>query len=231
MWHMVLTLLFPPYCASCRRIGSSICISCRKLLRTAHTQQCIVCHRASVLGITHGNCRRKRGIDAAITILHYNTTLKRIIAQIKYHGYLEAYRELLWALQPQMHHAISAWRDAHLIDSHTVITAIPLHSARERARGFNQAQILAQTLSEVTGLTCAPLLTRTKNTPQLAKSPHDKTRSSIVQGAFTGSSSHTPQSVMVVDDVVTTGATVTEAAKILKKQGVQRVFVFSLARG
>ncbi len=194
-------------------------------------QQCIVCHRASVLGITHANCRRRRGIDAAATALHYNTTLKRIIAQIKYHGYLEVYRELLWMLQPQMRHTISAWQDARLIDPHTVITAIPLHPARERARGFNQAQILAQTLSEVTNLMCKPLLTRTKNTPQLAKSPHDKTRSAIVQGAFTWNTSTMPQSVILVDDVVTTGATVVEATKILKQHGAQRVFVFSLARG
>lgn len=231
MWHALIAVLFPPYCASCRRIGARICVNCRKTLRTAHTQQCIMCHRASILGITHGNCRRKRGIDATANILHYNTTLKRIIAQIKYHGYLEAYRELLWILQPQMRQMASAWRDVHLIDSQTVITAVPLHSARERARGFNQAQILANTLAEVTGLVYTPLLVRTKNTPQLAKSPHDTTRSSIVQDAFSYSATTFPQSVILVDDVVTTGATVVEATKTLKKQGVQRVFVFSLARG
>lgn len=164
-------------------------------------------------------------------MLHYNTPLKRIIAQIKYHGYLEAYRELLWMLQPTMRHIICNWRDARVIDSQTVVTAIPLHPSRLRSRGFNQAQILAQTLCEATGLPYMTTLSRTKNTTQLARLPHNQERSSIVRDAFTHIGSNLPKSIILVDDVVTTGATVREAAKILKQQGVQRVVVFSLARG
>lgn len=183
-----------------------------------------------MLGITHINCRRRYGVDAALGTLHYNNMLKRIIAQIKYHGYLEACQDLLHILKPLFKDHVVHLQSVHLIDGQTVITPIPLHSARLRARGFNQAQIVADALGDIAQLPVCTLLKRTKHTEQLAKLPHNHTRTEAVKGAFSFIGQTVPRCVLLVDDVVTTGSTAREATKILKQNGVERVVVFSLAR-
>jgi ComF family protein len=107
---------------------------------------------------------------------------------------------------------------------------IPLHKKRLRQRGFNQSDVVANALCEITGLELRHLLTREKNTVQIAKLPHDNTRAKQIKGAFFyDDTKPVPETVILVDDVVTTGATAQEAAKTLKRAGVERVLVFSIA--
>lgn len=230
MFAALLNILFPKHCAGCRKLGVYICNDCAKALRHSAYQSCIVCGKPHIYGITHAACRKKWGVDAHLHIFHYNTPLKRIIASVKYHAYVDALHWLLWRFRLDIYEHICLWRNLKLVSEGTIVIPIPLHRKRLRQRGFNQSDVVAKALCEITGLELRHLLTREKNTVQIAKLPHDNTRAKQIKGAFVCvDAKPVPESVILVDDVVTTGATVQEAAKTLKRAGVERVLVFSIA--
>lgn len=114
-----------------------------------------------------------------------------------------------------------------------VIVPVPLHTARLRQRGFNQALEIARPLSVALGLPLAPrLVRRLRNTAAQSSLDDSAARRRNVRGAFEvdrrGCARITH--VAIVDDVVTTGATVTEIARALRRAGIVRVDLWSLAR-
>ena len=113
-----------------------------------------------------------------------------------------------------------------------VVLPIPLHPSRRRARGFNQSEILAETIADMCGLPFRKdVLYRVKKTvPQKMLGPGE--RASNLHGAFGVSRRWKPcQNVLLVDDIYTTGATVERAAKVLKIAGVQNVYFLTVSIG
>jgi ComF family protein len=126
-----------------------------------------------------------------------------------------------------------AERVAVLLDLSQIdtILPVPLHRSRERERGFNQAYILAKVLSRRYGVPILKgVLGRIRPTPPQTGKRRERMRN--VRGAF---QVHYPerirgQSILLIDDVYTTGATVNECAKVLMKAGARAVWVYTLAR-
>lgn len=119
--------------------------------------------------------------------------------------------------------------DPHEIDS---IIPVPLHKRRLRWRGFNQALMLAREISEITGIWVDPnTLIRVRYTRPQTRLPF-KERSENVKGAFEVARETfvRDRSVLLVDDVATTGSTLTECARVLKKAGARRVEALTIAR-
>jgi ComF family protein len=112
-----------------------------------------------------------------------------------------------------------------------VVVPIPLHPKRERARGFNQAALLARELARSTGL---PLresaLIRLRDTPPLANATGQQQRRTLVEGAFRATDELAAMTVLLVDDVCTTGATLESAASACLESGAADVFGLVLAR-
>lgn len=112
-----------------------------------------------------------------------------------------------------------------------VITAVPLHEARLRGRGFNQADLLADALARPLGLRRSTALMRTRDTPSQTHLSARARRRNLV-GAFTLAPGHRLNGtiVVLVDDVVTTGATLRECATTLLDAGVREVRAVTVAR-
>ena len=108
-----------------------------------------------------------------------------------------------------------------------LITAVPLHRVKSRERGYNQSELLARGLSELTGIPYRPLLVRTRNTVSQTKLDRNK-RMENVKGAFR-CTLDVEGHVLLVDDVMTTGSTLNECARVLKLKGVERVTGLVLA--
>jgi len=108
---------------------------------------------------------------------------------------------------------------------------IPLSKSRQRWRGFNQAELLAQVVARQTGaIICYDLIK--KSTKQTQASLKADTRKKNVYNSFTWQGqSLVGQSLVLVDDVVTTGATLAEAARILKIAGADKIYALVLAKG
>ena len=106
---------------------------------------------------------------------------------------------------------------------------LPLHPAKEKERGYNQAQILAKAISEVTGHTMANVLTRTRDTPPQS-GLHPQLRKENVFGAFEVISGNIGSKCFaVVDDIYTTGASLNECARVLMSAGARNVVGLTLA--
>lgn len=110
------------------------------------------------------------------------------------------------------------------------IVPMPLHSSRLRERGFNQALEIARGVSKKTGIALLPAVCkRIKNTPSQTGLPW-KAREKNVKGAFTCQADLAGRRIAILDDVMTTGATLNELAKVLRKSGAIHVSGWVVAR-
>lgn len=111
------------------------------------------------------------------------------------------------------------------------VIPVPLHPRRERERGFNQSQILAELLAEIFNLPVENKgLVRVRNTVQQAKLSGEQRKNNLKDAFAWKSVNAPPQNILLVDDVYTTGATMTQCAKVLKQNGVKKIQGFVLAR-
>lgn len=189
---------------------------------------CAVCGRQAVSGITHPICKRRHDIDGVFTSLVYRGVAKKLVYQFKFQPYLTNLRYIVSDLfyegliQQELFFKIN--------HAHAVLVPIPLHTARERSRGYNQSEILATDLGKRLGLPVKNLLTRTKPTvSQVGKT--QKERRENIKGVFALKGKVDASTVLLIDDVLTSGATMNEAAKTLKRAGVKEVWGLALAHG
>lgn len=105
---------------------------------------------------------------------------------------------------------------------------VPLHEKRRKARGFDQSEEIAKRISEVTGLPYIPALKRVRNTKTQTKLS-EKQRKENMKGAFE-KAAELSGNALLVDDVLTTGATAGECAAVLKQAGAENVYVMTFAR-
>lgn len=147
---------------------------------------------------------------------------REIIHSLKFDGHT--------SLVPKMADFLIRTLPAGYLDSDDVWTPVPLHWMRHGDRSFNQSMHICREVAKRVGVDVESLLKRTRNTPAQSGQGF-RTRSLNVKDAFKYSGKgETPKSVMLIDDVVTTGATVSECARVLKDAGVERVRVLAFAR-
>jgi competence protein ComFC len=223
-------LLFPKFCLGCNYLGCYICPKCAKQLKLYDRQRCLYCNKESYLGLTHPSCIRKLNIDGLISILHYNNFLKRIIKNIKYRLATEVFRELTQNIKPAYLEELYILKK---IIPDAYIQPIPLSEKKKKARGFNQAEIIGKYFQGFLGFEMTDFLIRTQDRNPQAQMDSAEKRYLNVKGVF----ALKPKSIiankrfLLIDDVVTTGSTVREAARIFKNAGADKVFVLALVRG
>jgi ComF family protein len=219
----ILNLLFPQSCVLCHaRVltyrCSVACPECWSKLETIPRPYCPQCGMPApfIEGLC-GPCRRgDHAFDFARSLFLFNDPMRGILHHFKYSGRVSLARPLGQRLRDHMQREGFTGKMA---------LPVPLHRKRERERGFNQAELLARQL----GLTLVrDLLRRRKNTPSqtgLSRSQRALNLSAAFEVRRTP-----PECVIVVDDVYTTGATLHEIAKTLKRAGTSRVEVLTVAR-
>lgn len=199
---------------------------------------CLVCNRPSIDGLTHPGCRGRYVIDGAFSAVSYKGIVKKLIYNFKYKPFLSDLKDSLVDLFYES--LIQNELFIRTIEQFGTITAvpIPLHKSKVRSRGYNHAKILAEGLSKKLGLKTFDLLKRDRET----KSQFGlnlKQRKENLSKAFSISSNNKSLSnqltryanVLLVDDILTTGTTLLEAARVLKRNGIFKVFGLTLARG
>jgi ComF family protein len=232
----LIDLIYPPVCLIC---GSplpepdqdeSFCSECRSALSADPLEHCPKC--AATIGPhtdTSRGCLRCRDehfrFDGACCLGRYEGLLRQTILTLKYPG-REAVAENLggfWGRQRQ-----TQLRELAC----DLVVPVPLHWLRRWSRGYNQAEAIAQGLARQLKLPCRSwLLWRTKAT--LFQYQQSRTqRREQMRGAFAARLPRRLQGsrVLLVDDVMTTGSTASEAARALKAAGAREVFVAVLAR-
>jgi len=215
VWNGVLDILFPKMCLGCGREGAYICKDCETFLSEIDLVMSGGPTSPLILG--------EVGPLNIVSVWEYEGLMEKLIQKIKYDGCYDIVGELV----------AMAFNKIDLnLPKDTIITFVPMFKKKEKRRGFNQAELIAKKMGEMTARPAVGLLEKIKdNRSQVGLNPHQ--RAENVKNVFkmieVGPQS-TWQNVLIIDDVYTTGATMGECIKILKKAGVKNVWGFTLAR-
>lgn len=207
--HSLIKALFPPLCVHCSTEGSWLCSEASRL---------ITCEKILIDPITIP------GIDHVFTRGSYDCQpLAQFIQKLKYH-YWTGVAEVIDEIIAPLHRFVP-------ITKNTIIVPVPLHRRRLLERGFNQSQFICRSLSRLTARPVLPLLRRARyTTPQATLNAGE--RATNILGAFGyNRKQHWPASVLLVDDVITTGSTIAACASVLRQHNVQQITAVALAKG
>ncbi len=230
-----IDLLFPKFCLGCWYIGEYICPSCFDKLEPIKKDVCIYCKRPSLFGLTHPGCKKMYGVDGILSIYHYNPILKKIIKNIKYRLSTKVWDEFYKIITPKTIEKINFYKK---ISSEFAIQSIPLSKIKYNERGFNQANLIGIFFQKFLDFPIINLLTRKKEVSSQAQTKNNKDRYVNIRGVFEINQKCRDarfcvftKNIILIDDVVTSGSTVREATRILKKAGAEKVYVLTLAKG
>jgi ComF family protein len=230
----ILDTLFPISCLECSRENFWLCPDCLAKIRLQEIQVCPVCEKEITLGgLQCQLCRTfsKNDLNGLISAARYDlSALKQLIRNLKYRFVADSAHPLGSLM------AKSFFRSDLPLPA--LIVPVPLHPRRLRWRGFNQSELLARELSHNLAtpllIPVENILMREKyNKPQMEiKNYPDRLKN--VKGIFCALDSARQKlknkTVLLVDDIATTGATLQECAKILKENGAKKVFAIVVAR-
>jgi len=218
----IAQLVFGGRCYLCRgSAGGLLCAACDADLPRLDGLRCPRCALASPGGATCGRClAQPPAYDATVAALAYAFPADVLVQALKFRSEL--------SLAPLLAAMLAARLPADARPDY--VLPMPLAAARLRARGFNQSLEVARALVRGTALRLAPRLAeRARDTPPQFGLPLEA-RAKNVRGAFRCDASLEGAEVAVVDDVMTTGATLEELAATLKRAGAARVVNWVVAR-
>lgn len=237
LWERLQDLVFPRPCVFCHlpRKGGGPCL-CGPCHDSLHWIERPFCGRCGIpaeidydLPQNNFECARCRTqppvFDRARSVGLYESALKELIAFYKYRKQTGALKEIRSLLECYFLAADETY------DGLTVVP-VPLHVSKLRERQFDQACLLAREVARLLTLRCDPgLLKRIRPTPTQTRMTRSE-RIENVRGAFAVQKPEAVQgsALLIVDDVMTTGATLNEVARVLKRAGAARVEALTLAR-
>jgi ComF family protein len=224
-----LDFVLPPHCIICSKHlppeENIVCDVCWDNLTILPSSFCPNCKTFLEEGrLSCRICPEKTAPCAVRSIGVFDAYYQKLIHGFKYQQKLSLGKRLGRSLGERL------LKDK-IIERFDYLIPVPLHFARKRERGFNQSEILAQELSEVTDLpVLKKVLKRIKNTKDQTKlTPEERIEN--VKGAFTliDPEKIEGKRIILIDDVITTGATLSECASVLKEAGAERVMGATIA--
>lgn len=224
----VLDFIYPKRCVVCKKLGSYICENCFARLSFDVKSSCLICGKPSYNNLTHPACSKKYTIDGSFSAISYNFTAQKLIYSFKYKPYLSDLKTTLTELFYES--IIQNENFVNLISkTNFIFIPIPLFSSKYKKRGCNQSEILASSLSRKFKSPTQKLLKRIQDTKTQFKLNKDQ-RAENIKGVFEVIGNVKNANIFLIDDIVTTGSTLKEAARVLKKAGAKKVFGLTLAR-
>jgi ComF family protein len=214
----LLDLLLPPTCAACGAGGWPLCGSCTERVAVITAPWCEACGRPWEEPLPSCSDCPPRVIDEARAPFLYEGPISQAIRGMKFSGWHALGAHLAAAMAEVAGDLLPA----------DIVAWVPLARRRLRRRGFDQAEVLASALANRLDLPSSRLLRRIRDTTAQARKGGSERRRAL-QGAFEAGEDP-PGTVLLVDDVLTTGATAAACARTLKRAGATRVSVLTAAR-
>ncbi len=211
--------VFPKSCALCPNHGEIVCKDCEIELKKS-IPRCIVCSRDNILGKTCPLCLKKDSPKLTISVFSYKRGAKDLIKAFKYDD-ITSLRTFFAKRLANIIKTISDYKNY-------TIVPIPLAPSRQRYRGYNQSELLSREVAKILKLPFNNCLTRIESRHSQVSSLSKQERMKNIKGVFI-STEKSPEKVLLLDDVITTGATMCEASKTLTKAGAKEIISCSVA--
>ncbi|MCK9578489.1 ComF family protein [bacterium] len=225
----LLDVFFPKLCIGCRTKDTFLCEDCFSLIEINPYRYCFCQIPKRLIGKyeTCSSCPAGY-LNRIYSATNYdNKIVKKVISELKYRFQLKDLSIPLTILI--LLHLKETGFD---FKSEMIIVPVPIHKSRERWRGFNQSRLIAELIAKATNTPycCHSLIKIKKTKPQVGLKR--KERQENIKGCFsiTDSSVFKDKTVLLIDDVYTTGATMEECAKVLKEAGAKYVYGITVAR-
>ncbi len=208
----VLELFFPTRCCFCRRLtgrGVPVCAACARKYPDVPKPQCE---------------QRFPRLRACFSPLRYDGDVRRALLRYKFGG-LTAYASVFADFMVKC-------LDENGISCDSIITWVPLSRKRLRQRGYDQAGLLAEEIAKARGQRCVRLLEKTRHTPAQSGLRRREERQANAAGAYRviDPAKIAGREILLVDDIVTTGSTLSECARVLREAGAGQVTAVTAAR-
>lgn len=229
----LLATIFPPRCVGCGEFETYLCAACRDELRPAGPERCPRCGHPGVSGAGPGWCPACVGqmptFTSARSVFLHEGPAQRLVTTFKYDGLRALGREMA---------ALAAQDFGALVEAvgPSVVTWVPAHASVTRARGYNQAEVLARRLAGPLAVPVVALARKRRRTGH-QRGMDREGRLHNLRGAFVAVDGTLPATgpraapeVVLVDDVFTTGATVAEVSRVVSEKWGARVHVFTFSR-
>lgn len=231
--HYLVQIIFANHCLYCSKIIAKegiFCQECFQKTQTITKPNCQICSypfEFEGLAKICAKCLTKKpAFNQVITLFRYNFILRKVISDLKYRDQTFIAKKLAPFLRNKI-------KDQ--LENFDIISAVPLHKKRLRKRKFNQSILLAKALKELLPqkILLTDLLLRTKNLkPQIQLRKREREKN--LNSAFALNKKYFEllkgKKILLIDDVITTSATVENCAKILKKNGAKSVIILTVAK-
>lgn len=227
----ILEIIFPNSCISCNEIISSdglLCAKCFAKTKFICDPKCQICSYPFEVEIKHlppfcGKCISKKPYyDKALAIYQYNEIISKAVTNLKYNDQTFLAKKFAQIL-------FKNFKDE--IDNCDIICAVPLHEKRLRVRKYNQAALIAKFLQPKKFI--PNLLFRLVNTTSQVKLKREDRERNLKKAFLLNKkykNSIKDKTILLIDDVATTGATINNCARALKKSGAKKVAVLTIAK-
>jgi ComF family protein len=234
-----LDTIFPIKCIGCGEFSRSrkeyLCKQCLKRIPIKKIFECIGCKTSVPLGKTCFRCKKDNHIDQLLVAYDYNhPTVIKTVKTLKYRFVIDL-KPALSTLIKKYLFWLSSQKNFSILENNPIITPLPLHYRRLNWRGFNQAELLADCVADSIQFHAKNgLIKRVKpSKPQAEIEEREQRLGNLDKNIFEISdrAQIKDRTVILIDDVCTTGATLNECARTLKEAGAKQVIGFVIARG
>lgn len=216
MIEKLFELIAPDECVLCQREGLCICKICQHEVVTVKKPACVLCNTLCSDGRVCKRCKPKTKLAGSSISYRYKGVVKELVHGMKYANRRSVARFFACKLPK--------------VDiSDVVVSFVPCDGPARRARGYDQAELIARKYAKLHNYQFRKLLVRVKHTKQVGQKRHERFRN-VKNNFHTRATNLDGLKVILVDDVITTGATVSECASTLRQAGAKTVWALAVAK-
>lgn len=221
----VLDILLPQECIGCGKWNTWFCNDCERSVPLMIDDLCIVCNEPTSYGVVHAGCTHNTPLTGMVAAAEDTQLLRKVVHCLKYE-HVQLF-SLVCAAYLEKRIEVHPYLTSLLLHSDTIVIPVPLHKQSLWDRGFNQSEQIAR---EVFGNSVqTDIVVKSNATARQATLGKEK-RVQNLNGAFTviDTDSVVGKSVIVIDDIITTGSTVSELAILLSEAGAKDIWAVSV---
>lgn len=212
-FEIAINFITTERCAICNSIGEPLCAGCFHTSFGDLEYRCYICNKLTSQGRVCKSCKSSSSLRHVWWLSGYSGVMKDLVWNIKYKRQRQTARLLGGYLADTL----------PFLPSGTIVVPLPTASTRVRRRGYDQAVVLAHSFAAKRNLECRQVLTRKDQKELIGKRRRDRMKLMANSFGLKDRFSLRDKSILLIDDVLTTGASLESAAKLLRKAGASRV--------